>query len=99
MDLSDSFGFHQTTCLEALYLATMGGALALGLGDQLGSFEEGKCFDAVLLSSELPAESKEDLLLKIITLGDDRNVKEVFVDGRSVEQKGWPLVSHQLSSA
>ena len=24
----------------------------------------------------------EDLLLKLLTLGDDRNVKEVYVDGR-----------------
>lgn len=73
-------------------MATLGGANALGLSSHLGSFEEGKCFDAVVLRSFglprnwTPSESKEDLLLKIITLGDDRNVKEVFVDGRSVYQ-------------
>ena len=78
---------------QALYLATLGGANALGLSSHLGSFEEGKCFDAVVLRHGFgttpvgwTSESKEDLLLKIITLGDDRNVKEVFVDGRSVYQ-------------
>ena len=79
---------------QALYLATLGGANALGLSSHLGSFEEGKCFDAVVLRRGFGStpvgwtseESKEDLLLKIITLGDDRNVKEVFVDGRSVYQ-------------
>ena len=66
--------------LQALYLATLGGAAALGLAEHLGSFEEQKRFDAVLLRRSCEgrppvwtAESKEDLLLKIITLGDDRN--------------------------
>ena len=67
---------------QALYLATLGGAGALGLAEHLGSFEEQKRFDAVLLRRDhnegkppekWTAESKEDLLLKIITLGDDRN--------------------------
>lgn len=31
---------------EAIYLATLGGALALGMGDQVGSFAIGKSFDA-----------------------------------------------------
>lgn len=76
---------------DALYLATMGGAASLGLQDLLGSFEEGKRFDAVLLTQVSTAlsfvcrhDSREDLLQKILTLGDDRNVKEVFVDGQSV---------------
>jgi len=67
--------------LQALYLATLGGASALGLAEHLGSFEEQKRFDAVLLRRSCEGrppvwpttESKEDLLLKIITLGDDRN--------------------------
>eukprot|EP00435_Cladocopium_sp_Y103_P043301 s1813_g12.t1 len=84
---------HDLNHFEALYLATLGGASALGLAEHLGSFEEEKRFDAVLLRRSCEGkpplwptatESKEDLLLKIITLGDDRNVKEVFVDGRSV---------------
>ncbi|CAL1127750.1 unnamed protein product [Cladocopium goreaui] len=83
---------HDLNHFEALYLATLGGASALGLAEHLGSFEEQKRFDAVLLRRSCEGrppvwpttESKEDLLLKIITLGDDRNVKEVFVDGRSV---------------
>ena len=76
--------------LQALYLATLGGAAALNLAEHLGSFEEGKRFDALLLRRSCQGkpplwptgvESKEDLLLKIITLGDDRhflNFEKVF---------------------
>eukprot|EP00438_Fugacium_kawagutii_P008033 Skav209184 [mRNA] locus=scaffold1137:625723:634073:+ [translate_table: standard] len=80
---------HDLNHFEALYLATMGGATALGLAEHLGTFDEGKCFDAVLLNrwrGGSPADSPEDMLLKIITLGDDRNVQEVFVNGRCVYQ-------------
>ncbi|CAJ1354079.1 unnamed protein product [Effrenium voratum] len=75
---------------EALYLATKGGAEALDLGHLLGSFEVGCRFDALRLRSQVgpmasfPASSQADMLLKIITLGDDRNVKQVFVDGELV---------------
>ena len=90
LELEDLNHFH------ALYLATMGGAESLALEDLLGSFEKGKRFDAVLLSQASTAkafvgdnDSKEDLLQKIITLGDDRNVQEVFVDGRLVYSQVW----------
>ena len=35
---------------EALYMATLGGAKCLGLGDRIGSFEVGKVFDAQLIT-------------------------------------------------
>lgn len=87
---------HDLSHFDALYLATLGGAEALGMENDIGSFESGKAFDAVLLSAdesvravvlEFPdgtAETPEDVLQKILTNGDDRNVRAVYVDGRCV---------------
>mmetsp|Transcript_14397 Transcript_14397/g.25326 ORF Transcript_14397/g.25326 Transcript_14397/m.25326 type:complete len:487 (+) Transcript_14397:86-1546(+) len=86
---------HDVTHFEALYLATQGGADAMGLKELLGSFEVGKVFDALVLGTgptvmRFPggaAESPEDVLQKIITLGDDRNIAEVYIGGVSVHRK------------
>ncbi|OLQ10102.1 Guanine deaminase [Symbiodinium microadriaticum] len=81
---------------HALYLATLGGAKALHMEAVLGSFDAGKCFDAVLLIPSPVAQrlgasdDREDMLQKIITLGDDRNVQEVFVNGRSAHKLVTP---------
>ena len=63
------------------------GADALGLGAAVGTFDVGKRFDAVVLAASaspclLPfeggvAEDADDVLHKLLTLGDDRNVKAV----------------------
>eukprot|EP00439_Symbiodinium_sp_Y106_P027328 s215_g3.t1 len=72
------------------------GAKALHMEALLGSFDIGKCFDAVLLIPSPVAQrlgasdDREDMLQKIITLGDDRNVQEVFVNGRSVHKLDTP---------
>jgi len=90
---------HDLSHFDAFWLATMGGAQAIGLDGQLGSFEVGKSFDAVTLSTGTTvrqyaggiAESAADLLQKILTLGDDRNVLDVFVAGACLK-KGESLV-------
>ena len=84
---------HNLTHLDALYLATMAGADALGLGEQIGTFDVGKSFDAIVLSAAPPAihsfdggvaEDANDVLHKLLTMGDDRNVKAVFVGGKKL---------------
>mmetsp|Transcript_9185 Transcript_9185/g.14159 ORF Transcript_9185/g.14159 Transcript_9185/m.14159 type:complete len:431 (+) Transcript_9185:80-1372(+) len=42
---------HDLTHFEALYLATLGGATALGKAHLIGSFEVGKQFDALILDA------------------------------------------------
>lgn len=78
---------------EVFYLATLGGAKALAIDDRIGNFEVGKDFDALIISMQdpnssidilLPYDTRE-LVQKFIYLGDDRNVKKVYVSGKLVK--------------
>eukprot|EP00940_MAST-03C_sp_MAST-3C-sp2_P002792 g2792.t1 len=84
---------------EAFHLATMGGADCLGMADKVGNFEPGKCFDALVVNGEgvigaaghgrspfdvEPHDTPMEIFQKFIFLGDDRNIEQVFVDGRRV---------------
>lgn len=88
---------------EALYLATRGGAHAVGLEDQVGAFMVGMDWDAQMISlgavpedgeeeMETPVdvygwESWEDRVGKWAFNGDDRNTAAVWVKGRLVHQR------------
>ncbi len=76
-----------------LYLATLAGAEALGLGDRLGSFAAGKQADFQVINerkSRLLAARPTGVsdaaarLFAWTTLGDDRLVERVYVGGRQV---------------
>ncbi|ETO25703.1 hypothetical protein RFI_11435 [Reticulomyxa filosa] len=76
---------------HALYLATIGGAKCLGIDSIIGTFEIGKEFDALLLGVEsnsqidiFDMDTLDDIFQKIMTLGDDRDIKRVWVRGRDV---------------
>ena len=80
------------TPAHLLYLATRAGALALGLGDQIGDFEVGRRFDAVWLRP-LPdstldivlrhAPDASEALAKVFALATPADVAGVWVDGIS----------------
>ena len=81
---------------EALYRATLGGARALSLDGQIGSFTPGKEADFVVLDPEATpllamrnarAESIEEQLFALIILGDDRSISHTYVDGRLVYER------------
>jgi len=81
---------------KSLYLATLGGARALYLDDKIGSFESGKDADFVVLDYHATplisyrlqqAHSLEEKLFALMTLGDDRAVKETFAAGQSVHKR------------
>lgn len=86
---------------EALYLATLGGAQALGKGDIIGSFEAGKEADLTVMSipavlpyrgTSLHAEalSAEDILALCVYRGGPHAVMETFVRGKSVYRAADP---------
>ncbi|RMZ95630.1 guanine deaminase [Brachionus plicatilis] len=80
---------------EAFYLATIGGAQLLGLEEKIGNFSEGKEFDALLIDFSNIIHKNDDhhepnfsddhslreIFEKFIYLGDDRNIKEIYVKG------------------
>jgi guanine deaminase len=82
---------------KSLYLATLGGARALYLDDKIGNFAPGKDADFVVLDYRATplidyrlqqANTLEDRLFALMTLGDDRAVKETFAAGQSVHRRG-----------
>ncbi len=84
----------------ALYLATLGGARALGLGNEVGALAPGQWADFVLLDpaatpllarrTALARERADplDLFFALMILGDDRAVAETWVAGRAVYRRG-----------
>jgi guanine deaminase len=84
------------TAWRAFYLATLGGARALGLAEAIGSFQPGREADVVvldpqampLLARRMAATSTlEERLFAWMTLGDDRAVAAVHLMGR---RTAWP---------
>jgi len=94
--LSEAYKVAQLTgqrlsAWRALYLATLGGARALGLDDCIGNFEPGKEADfAVLRLDSTPllarrvraCSSPAEKLFALIMLGDDRSVAATYVMGQ-----------------
>lgn len=77
------------TPAECFYLATLGGARVLRLDDQIGTMDVGKAFDALVVEISngkafdiFPGDSDEDKFSKWLMLGDDRNIKHVYVQGK-----------------
>ncbi len=77
---------------EAFHLATMGGAQVLGLDKVIGNFEAGKKVDALVVDCKaadspfdvFEGEEPLEMFQKFLYLGDNRNIKTIYVDGRKV---------------
>lgn len=71
-------------------LATIGGARALGIEDEVGSIETGKKADIVLLNLDEafnPLLPLENIYSSIVYSGSPQNVDSVMIDGRWVLRK------------
>ena len=76
---------RQIPAETALEMATLSGAEALGLGDQLGSIEVGKKADLVLFDTERPEwQAMWNPVSNLVYNADGRSVHTVIVDGRVV---------------
>lgn len=62
------------------------------MSDQIGNFEIGKEFDALIIDLAAPCSALDNLqdysldekLQRLIYSGDDRNITEVYVSGKCV---------------
>jgi guanine deaminase len=79
--------------LRAFYLATLGGARALGIDDRVGRFAVGMEADFIVLDPRATAliarrvagtRTLSEKLLVLITLGDERTVARTYILGRQV---------------
>jgi 5-methylthioadenosine/S-adenosylhomocysteine deaminase len=78
------FGAH-----EALEMATIAGAEAVGMADRLGSLEAGKKADLVVFESDSPHwVAAGDPALALVWSTDGRHVRSVVVGGRVVVEDG-----------
>ena len=94
------------TATHLLHLATRAGALALGLGDEVGDLSVGKQFDAVWVRplDDDPldvglrhAASAEDAVAKIFALGGDSDLAGVWVGGDRIKGAESALVHRRVS--
>jgi 5-methylthioadenosine/S-adenosylhomocysteine deaminase len=89
-------GPHVTPA-DLLQMATLDGAIALGLGDQVGSLKVGKQADILLLrADDLNLACAHDPIGAVVTAAHPGNVDTVLVAGKVVKQNG-KLVGHNLS--
>jgi 5-methylthioadenosine/S-adenosylhomocysteine deaminase len=74
---------------EALKLATVGGAVAIGMDDSLGKIAPGMLADMVMLDIEKPHfYPRNDMIAGIVYCAKAADVDTVFVDGRMVVSGG-----------
>ncbi|MCW2832537.1 MAG: guanine deaminase [Nocardioides sp.] len=80
-----------------LHLSTSAGAAALGLGEVIGDFSEGKQFDAICLRPPAGtsldiglrhAGSPEEALGKVFALAGDADVADVWIAGEQIASGG-----------
>jgi len=78
------------TAHDALAMATIEGARAIGLDDQIGSLEVGKRADLVIHDTTQPQwiPRAPDPVLHLVWATDGRSVGEVMVEGRWVVRHG-----------
>src|SRR5262245_31896108 len=77
---------------DAFRMATIGGARALGLGHEVGSVEDGKKADLVLLDAGAPAfVPLNDALWQLVYGESGRAVATVIVNGDIVFDGGRPV--------
>lgn len=87
---------HKLDPFKSFYLATLGGARALNIGDRIGNFEAGKEADMIVLDlASTPlverrlkhCKSIDETLFILSMLGDDRTVGHTYIAGECLYSK------------
>jgi guanine deaminase len=82
------------TAEECFYLATLGGARALGLDSLIGSFKPGKEADVIVINPEATAlcsrrmqstKTLSEQLFVTMMLGDERMIEQTHILGRPMQ--------------
>jgi 5-methylthioadenosine/S-adenosylhomocysteine deaminase len=77
------------TIADVLRLATMGGAEALDMADQIGSLTPGKRADLIVIDpSGINFAARFDWVSQIVLNGQPANVEWVFIDGQARKANG-----------
>jgi guanine deaminase len=80
------------SAMQGFYMATLGNARAMRLDDKIGSLKAGKEADFIVLNTaatpllqhrEKHCQSLEERLFMLMTLGDDRCIQAVWVNGEN----------------
>lgn len=87
---------YALTVAEAFYHATLGGAVSLSLDDKIGNFLPGKEADFIVIDCAVtPLQTLRqarcrdiwERLFVLMTLGDERNIRQTWVNGRCAFQR------------
>jgi 5-methylthioadenosine/S-adenosylhomocysteine deaminase len=82
-------GADVLTAARVLRMATRDGARALGLEDEIGSVEEGKRADLVVVDLErLHTTPRPDVVSTVVYAAEAADVRDVLIDGRIVMRDG-----------
>ena len=74
---------------DVLKMATINGAKALGLGDKVGTVEEGKCADIIMINIDnINHIPNNDLIASICYSTYENDISYVFIDGELVYENG-----------
>ncbi|MFH1520931.1 MAG: amidohydrolase family protein [Candidatus Micrarchaeota archaeon] len=79
---------------KAFELATIGGANAIGLGNEIGSLEKGKKADIVLLDGK-HIVPENDLIAQIVYCAEPNWITDVVCDGKILVKDGKVLVANE----
>lgn len=92
------FGPEAMPAQQALELATLGGARALGAEDRIGSLEAGKLADIITVDRSHPSVATvENPYSAIVYSCLGRDVRDVFIHGREIVRNGEHVVLDEPS--
>ncbi len=84
------------TSYKAFEMATLGGAAALGMQDEIGSLEVGKRADIVIHRSDIPETTPPvDPFINLIFSARSKSVDTVLVDGECIVRGGKSVLADE----